>query len=319
MREVIKWLTQKEDWISYLARTDLLDENIDRVLYREKILLEKEFDDIVNELSRWPEKLMKNHKDSGHPVHKLAFLADVGIKSNDGKMPLIIEMIKKHVSEEGVYQVLVNIPTHFGGSGENQLSWMLCDAPTILYSLAKMGLRSDEEVIRGTRYLVGLQDENGWRCKADQSLGGFRGPGKKADVCPYANLLMLKLLSEVNSHEFDEVIPIALEAVLKLWEDRKERKEYLFGMGTDFKKLKAPLIWFDLLHVLDVLSKYELIYDDYRFVEMVDVLRDKINNNKYLTAESVYMPWKSWEFGQKKVPSRFITLIAYRILKRIDS
>jgi len=32
-----------------------------------------------------------------------------------------------------------------------------------------------------------------------------------------------------------------------LWEKRREQKHYLFAMGTDFNKLKAPLIWFDIL------------------------------------------------------------------------
>ena len=30
----------------------------------------------------------------------------------------------------------------------------------------------------------------------------------------------------------------------------------MFFMGTDFRKLKVPLVWYDLLHVLDVLSSF---------------------------------------------------------------
>ena len=41
-----------------------------------------------------------------------------------------------------------------------------------------------------------------------------------------------------------------------------ERKEYLFGMGTDFRKLKAPLVWLDILHVLDVLSRFKVVHND---------------------------------------------------------
>ncbi len=132
-----------------------------------------------------------------------------------------------------------------------------------------------------------------------------------------ANLIMLKLLSQFDRHEFDEARTQGINSTLNLWQDRKIRKEYLFGMGTDFKKLKAPLVWFDILHVLDVLSKFSEIYDDIRFKEMLSVLQEKLEENEKLTAQSMYRPWKDWEFANKKEPSRWITFVAYRILSRI--
>ncbi len=35
---------------------------------------------------------------------------------------------------------------------------------------------------------------------------------------------------------------------------RGQKKYFLFGIGTDFHKLKYPLIWYDILHVSDVLQ-----------------------------------------------------------------
>ena len=29
----------------------------------------------------------------------------------------------------------------------------------------------------------------------------------------------------------------------------------MFYMGTDFSKLKVPLVWYDLLHVLEVITQ----------------------------------------------------------------
>jgi hypothetical protein len=37
--------------------------------------------------------------------------------------------------------VKVNIPTHFGGTGKDQLAWLLCDAPSPVYALTKLGVR----------------------------------------------------------------------------------------------------------------------------------------------------------------------------------
>jgi len=35
--------------------------------------------------------------------------------------------------------------------------------------------------------------------------------------------------------------------------------------------------------------------------------------------ESVWTAWKGWEFGQKKEPSRWLTLTAWRILTRLET
>jgi len=35
------------------------------------------------------------------------------------------------------------------------------------------------------------------------------------------------------------------------------------------------------------------------------------------TPGSVWMAWKDWEFGQKKVPSRWVTLLVERVRQRM--
>jgi hypothetical protein len=169
-------------------------------------------------LNEWSNTIMKNHKDSNHPIHKLAFIADIGMNSNDIGVKDILDKVYSHQSKEGVFQVLANIPVHFGGSGENAYTWMLCDAPLVLYSIAKMDISRHEEVITATKHLVSLQNSNGWGCTVSNDLGKFRGPGKKSDPCPYANLLMLKLIAALDTNEFDEAADIGIKAILELWD-----------------------------------------------------------------------------------------------------
>ena len=88
-------------------------------------------------------------------------------------------------------------------------------------------------------------------------------------------------------------------------------------MGNDFRKLKAPFIWYDLLHVLDVLTRFSWLSNDKRLRDMLAVLESKANAQGRFTPESIWTAWKDWEFGQKKVPSRWLTLMAWRILKRV--
>ncbi len=35
--------------------------------------------------------------------------------------------------------------------------------------------------------------------------------------------------------------------------------------------------------------------------------------------ESIWIVWKDWEFGQKKMPSCWSTLLAWRVIKRAET
>ena len=52
---------------------------------------------------------------------------------------------------------------------------------------------------------------------------------------------------------------------------------------------------------------------------MTAVLADKAGEQGRFTPESVWQAWNGWEFGQKKIPSRWLTLLALRILRRMGS
>jgi hypothetical protein len=47
---------------------------------------------------------------------------------------------------------------------------------------------------------------------------------------------------------------------------------------------------------------------------MLGLLQSKADNKGRFTPESIWMVWKDWEFGQKKQPSTWMTLLATRIL-----
>ena len=93
----------------------------------------------------------------------------------------------------------------------------------------------------------------------------------------------------------------------------------MFGIGTDFSKLKYPNIWYDVLHVVDVLSRFSWTRKDKRLLQMVDLIRQKADENGRHTAESVWMPYKKFDFGQKRSPSPMLSLSVMRIAKRLES
>jgi hypothetical protein len=166
-------------------------------------------------------------------------------------------------------------------------------------------------------HLTGLIRQNGWPCAGSPELGKWRGPGKKDDPCPYANLIMLKLLAQLPEYADSPAAHAGAETALDLWTHSREQHPYIFYMGTDFRKLKAPLVWYDVLHLCEVLTRFEWLRGDPRLLEMAAVIRDKADPLGRLTPESVYKPWEGWDFGQKKAPSRWLTLLGWRVLLRL--
>lgn len=321
MEETIKWLLEGEPWVEYRTRVDLLDqpENMAEVLRARKEMIDHpKIQSLLEELKNWPGAVLSSHKSARQPFHKLSFIADLGLKRDDPPIDEIIKKVYEHQSEEGPFQLPMNVPTHFGGSGIDEWAWSLCDAPTIIYSLVKFGLGKDEQIQKAVKYLVGLFRENGWPCAVSKELGKFRGPGRKDDPCPYATLVILKMLAQLDEWKDSKEARVGAESLLNLWEKSRELHPYMFYMGTDFRKTKAPFIWYDIVHVLDVLSQFKWLKNDERINEMVEIVKSKGNGEGKYTPESEWKAWKGWDFGQKKQPSRWLTFLVLRTLKRVE-
>ncbi|MBN1430123.1 MAG: hypothetical protein JXB07_17270 [Anaerolineae bacterium] len=319
MENVLDWLLAGPAWIEYRTRLDLLDEpenSPSALAARQAMIATEQVQNLLDELADWPGPVLSTHKNAGLLLHKLTFLADLGIQPYDG-LSDVVDRILEHQSPEGPFQIPVNIPKAFGGSGEDRYAWMLCDAPLVLYALGTFGLDDDPRVRSAAMYLIDLIRENGWPCAATADLGKFKGPGRKIDPCPYANLVMLKALARMPEWRDSSAAHTGAETLLALWNRRTETRPYLFGMGRDFGKLKAPLVWYDILHVLDVLTQFPWLKADSRLQEMADRVEAQADEQGRFTAQSVWKAWGDWEFGQKRSPSRWITLLVLRILKRL--
>ncbi|MHB1153152.1 MAG: hypothetical protein ACYCWE_19680 [Eubacteriales bacterium] len=318
MNELTDRLLNAKPWTEYGTRLYLLnqDKNDKEVLEaKKKILAHPLIQNMISEFDHWEDEIVSSHKSAGLLLHKLAFLADIGLTAEDPGIENIISVILKHRTEEGIIKVPVNISAHFGGTGQNTWGWCLCDTPEIVYSLLKFGL--SEELKPAIQYLVSLARDNGWGCHVSPELGRFRGPGSKSDPCPYATLLMLKVLAQIPG--LDDEKRCGTESLLQLWADSREKHPYMFYMGTDFRKLKAPFIWYDIIHVTEVLSQFERIRQDIRLQEMIALIKSQADQNGFYTPQSEWRAWKAWDFGQKKLPSFWMTFVILRLLKRFET
>ena len=319
LMDAIKFILGKGDvWLQYTTKLNILKESKDALAdLHLQVLSDPKIKTYLHDITNYHSTLVRNHKDPDLPIHKLLFLLDIGLDTNVSEIQTATKKIMENKDNNGVYRSLTNIPKHFGGSGENTFGWCLCDAPLLLLALLKADIDYEQHIKKGVDYLAGFHKDSGFPCIVSQEFGKFRGPGRKDDCCPYASLIMLKLLSAIPEYRKSEIAIDTAKGLLSLWENSLERHPYMFYMGTDFRKLRAPAMWYDIVSVADVLSRFESIKQDSRFKEMVALIESKQDSNGLFTPEAVYQKFKTWEFGQKKNPSPYLTYLCHQILTRI--
>jgi hypothetical protein len=321
----VTWLLGSEEpWTRYRTLLDLLnrpEQDSEVQAARSEMLGHAKVQGLARSTSAWGEQPLKRHNDASHAIYAFATLADFGVKAADTRelegLDAGIAAVLAHQAPEGAFQTVVLLPKRFGGTGGGAWTWILCDTPTLLYVLLIMGLERDARVQKGVGHLVKAVDSNGWHCAAAPELGRFRGPGRKEDPCPMANVYALKALAQVPALVDSPATRAGTEMLLRHWECQSERKLYLFGIGTDFRKLKYPFVWYDILHVVDVLSRFTFVHADPRFRQMLQEIARQADGEGRFTASSMYRAWNGWSFADKKQPSPWLTFLYYRILKRV--
>lgn len=317
MQKTVKWLLESEAYVQYATKINILKQDKkDLESLKSEVLSDSRIKKYLNDITDFNGMSVTNHKNPELPIHKLMFLLELGLDTEVTQINLAIKQILCNKGEDGLYRCITNIPKHFGGTGKDALTWCLCDAPLLLYVLLKAGISYEKHVKQGVDYIAELHRDNGFPCAASNELGKFRGPGRKEDCCPYATLITLKLFTMIPEYKNSKISEKAVMALLDLWENSREKHPYIFYMGTDFRKLKAPSIWYDILSVSDCLSHFECAKKDVRFKQMIDIIESKANLEYQFIPESIYLKCKEWDFGQKKQISPWLTYMCIRILER---
>ena len=270
---------------------------------------------LLNTALQWPDPPLKSHKTASHPIHHLALLAELGVSARHPDIQTIIDRIIKHQHAAGALQSVVTLPSMWGGSNTAEWLWMFCDTPVLLHACLSLGCKERHPAIRhAVSHLHAAVTQKRWVCFS--SLEKLRGPGRKTDPCPYATLLALKAFSLVPSQIDTRLLQQGTAVLLDHWGNRKTAKLRMFGIGTDFRKLKYPFVFYDILHAAEVLSRFPWVWKDTRFAEMIACITAKRNCDGFYTPESVWMAFRGFDFAQKKAPSPMLTFIIERMLRR---
>lgn len=282
---------------------------------RELMIADQRVRDLVALISDWPGEPIAGRRSARQYFHILAFLADIGLAVEDPGMPPVIGRIMSSLDEHSLPLLPALPPAEGTLSTGGASGWALCDCPTTLRALKLLGV-CDPRLQKGMDHIASLVGTSGpaegCGCVLSPSLAPWRGPGRKSDPCPYATLVVLRLLL-LEPARYEAQIDSCARTLLHLWEHSRKEHPYMFGMGNEFRKLKLPMVWYDILPVAEALSKCATARDDPRFIEMLALIRSKCAEAGCIP-ESAYRFWKDFDFGQTKRPSDWMSLVVIRIL-----
>lgn len=191
-----------------------------------------------------------------------------------------------------------------------------CFTGILVESLAKLGYESDPRLQNAFRWLLNRQRfDGGFWCK-NTGLPG--GPREREPSCAFATLCVMGAMARSPELRNSKVVSRGLEFLLQCWENRGKIKYagHDSKIGQGWEKLKYPYTDYRILKYLEVLSGFESIRRDLRMREMTDLIISKLDKLGRCYAESIHQVWADFDFGQKKMPSRWITFLTYRIISR---
>jgi len=192
-----------------------------------------------------------------------------------------------------------------------------CHSAIIIESLAKLGHRQDSRLQRAYEWLIKRRRlDGGFWCKDTGQIGG---PREKEPSCALATMFALGALAQNPKFRNSEIAEKGVDFLFKCWENRGKIRYagHDSQVGTRWEKLKYPFTDYKILKFLDALSRFEYAKKRLRESEMVNLLLSKRDERGRFTPESIHKVWSDFDFGQKEKPSKWLTLLALRVIKRI--
>ncbi len=306
------WLLEGEPWVRYRTLVDLLN----------KKETDKEVIGAKEDISEHPliKKIFKKQNKDGYwgvpkdiltwwPKKDTTFcllpiLADFGFTKED-----------KRVAKAGEY--VFGLQLESGGFNSFTPGKPAdCHTAILVEPLAKIGFLNDPRLKKAYQWLVARQrHDGGWWCKDTAQIGR---PREKEPSCAFATTFVLGAMAQNPLLKKSKVAKQGTEFLLQCWEKRGKVKYagHDSQIGTGWEKLKYPFTDYRILKSLDTLSRFQFAKGARRFEAMIQVLASKQDPNGRFTPESIHLIWSDFDFGQKKKPSRWITSLAWRILKR---
>jgi len=336
---LIDWLLEKTNpSVRYFTLRDIFDEdeNDSQVVAAKQAIPKSQ---VVN-------KILQKQKREGyweepdnpyHPKYKSSYwqimtLGQLGIDRSDERVRKACEYIFQFQSKEGGFssntlkQALKEYdwlrkkgkklppPEQWASSlvFEHQYS---CLTGNMVAALIRIGYREDPRVGKALEWLVKIQNKDGgwlcpyWKAHIKDKHGCFYGT-----ICPLEAFSELK--KENLTKEMKETIKKGAEFLLMHRLFKADHHSYKV-INQSWLKLSFPWFYgYNILRGLDVLTKLGYVKDE-RLNDAVEILLQKRQYSGAWILESAPIGRMQTNIEAKGKPSKWITLIALRVLKRL--
>jgi hypothetical protein len=183
-------------------------------------------------------------------------------------------------------------------------------------ALIRIGYANDPRVEKALEWLVKIQNKDGgWLCPY------WKAHVKDKHGCFYGTICPLEAFSEVKrenlTKEMNETIEKGAEFLLMHHMFKADHHGYKV-INQSWLKLSFPWFYgYNILRGLDVLTKLGYVSDE-RLNDAVEILLQKRQSNGTWILESAPIGRMQTNIEAKGKPSKWITLIALRVLKRLS-
>ena len=270
---------------------------------------------------------LSGHSSPSFAPNLLNLLADMGVRAGDfAEVERLLDAMVVHQEPSGRFPSYAAVPR------SEQPVWgaLLCDSHAVLEVLVRFGRGQDPRVGTGLERMAAditsTAQGRAWPC-LPHSTSGWRGPGRKDDLCPMVTLQALRVFARLAPGQQPAGLGEVARVALRAWQARATEKPYMFGHGRQFKTVKWPPTWYGAYAMLDTLGRYPQLWrgprhhpaDARALAELAACLvAYNISADGTVTPRSGYRGFEGWSFGQKKHPSPFATALLLAVLHRID-
>ncbi|MHB1342110.1 MAG: winged helix DNA-binding domain-containing protein [Coriobacteriia bacterium] len=328
--DVVEWLlASREPAAVFITLTRVLgraDDDRDVQFSRAAVLAEERVAHLVDALPRWGVDEFSGHDSPNFLPNLLGLLNDFGVREGDfPRVDEALDLLLAHQDSQGRFE-------SYGRYRGGDARWgaLLCDTHAITGALLRFGRGGDPRVAqalqRAAADLTDTPQGPAWRCEPDKRTL-FRGPGRKADVCPQVTLEALRAFAYLPPESRPVAARRAARTPLEVWRRRADERPYMFGHGYQFKSVKWPNLWYDVLGVVDTIGRYPEVWSgpaadgsDRRALAELAACLIAYNTDDIgrVIPRRAYRGFEEFSFGQKKEPSPTATALVAAALTRLE-
>lgn len=283
---------------------------------------------LVDRLVPWDsENPVSGHHRPEYAPNLLTLLLDIGTgPADDPRVAACLASMLEHQATDGRFLAL-------GRARRGaDLVWaaLPCDHHAILEVLLRTGHADDPRVRAGLERLeqdlAPTPQGPAWTCLPDPQVG-FRGPGRRGDVCPQVTLEALRAFSWLAPGERPPGVEDAARTALGVWRHRAAERPYMFGHGRSFKEGKSPPTWYSALAVVDTVGRFPAVWsgpsaqpqDTRALAEVAACLRAYcVEPDGTVVPRSVFRGFEEHDIGVRGRPSAVLGALVARALHRVE-